>query len=161
MAQPIIQRPWRNSVASKLLTRDIEQGAINDETAPREAYRLRAEYQQHDYNQFRARLNDYRTKMRKKKLQSQVEVEALLHDLQIHQAAQHGGAPRWDGSEAQQLLREAVQARTDRLMPPRELWLSNTAYQVFELATFRQHISQERRRQKFLRWLNNNNNSQT
>ena len=117
MEQPNIQRPWRNSVASKLLIQDIEQGAINDKTAPRVAYRLRAEYQQHDYTQFRARLNDYRTKIRQKKLTSLVEAEALLHDLQIHQVA-HQGAPRWDGSEAQQLLQEAVKARTDRLMLP-------------------------------------------
>jgi hypothetical protein len=158
MEQPTIQRPWRNSVASKLLMRDIEEGAINNKTAPREAYRLRAEYQLHGYNQFRARLNDYRAKMRNKKLKSQAEVDALLQDLQLHEAAQlGGGAPRWDGSEAQQLLREAVKARTDRLISPRELWLSNTAYQEFEQETFRQHIYQERRRQKFLGWLNTNN----
>jgi hypothetical protein len=156
MEQPNIQRPWRNSVASKLLIRDIEQGAINDETAPREAYRLQAEYQQHDFTLFRARLNDYRTKIRQKKLTSLVEAEALLHDLQIHQVA-HQGAPRWDGSEAQQLLQEAVKARTDRLMLPQELWLSNEAYQEFDQATFRQHIHQERRRQKFLGSLNTNN----
>jgi hypothetical protein len=96
--------------------------------------------------------------MRNKKLKLQAEVDALLQDLQLNEVAQlGGGAPRWDGSEAQQLLREAVKARTDRLISPRELWLSNTAYQEFEQETFHQHIYQERRRQKFLGWLNTNN----
>jgi hypothetical protein len=161
MEHPKPRRPWRNSVASTLLMQDFKDGAINDETTPRDAYNLRPEYQHHDYEQFCARLNDYKKRTNKKKLQSQLEVEAMHHDIQHHAINVPNERPSWESSEAQSLIREVVQAGTDRLMLPQQRWLSNEAYQAFELETFRQHISQERRRQKFLRWLNNNNNSQT
>lgn len=158
MEQPNPRRPWRHGgEASKLLMQDLKDGVINDETAPRDAYGLRREYQLHDYDQFRDRLNDYKKRMKKKQSRSQAEVEAMRHDIRNHAVVVHGGGPQWEGSEAQTLIREAVLAGTDQAMLPQQLWLSNEAFQVFELETFRQHIHQERRRQKFLGWLNTNN----
>jgi hypothetical protein len=72
----------------------------------------------------------------KKKLQSQLEVKAMHHDIQHHATNVPNERPSWEGSKAQSLIREVVQAGTDRLMLPQQRWLPNEVYQVFELETF-------------------------
>jgi hypothetical protein len=106
--------------------------------APRAVYRLRPEYQEHEYEQFRDRLNDYRKKTKEKKIRSQEDFEAMQQDRQIHPTATHDhrGGPRWEGSEAQKLLREDVKTGTDRTMTPLELWASKEAYKKHDKGIF-------------------------
>ena len=71
------RKEWRDSEAKKLLLRDLQDGVILDNMAPRAVYRLRPEYQEHEYEQFRDRLNDYRKKTKEKKIRSQEDFKAM------------------------------------------------------------------------------------
>jgi hypothetical protein len=133
-----------------LLKLDLQEGTINDETAPRDADNMitssscSAQWVQEEDEEEEA------------PIATVGNVEALRHDLQIHQTPVHQGPPRWEGSEVQQLIREVVRTEAERpKILPRELWLSNEAYKIlFDLEAFRQYIHQERHRQRFQRFLN-------
>jgi hypothetical protein len=152
------KKPWRNSKAKDQLIKDLKDGTIPVFAAdmpPLVAYRSRQVYQDHDYEQFRDHLNDLRKKIREKKDRSFQDAAALEHDRAICPKAMHDhrGFPKWDVSEAQKLLSKDVEDGKDKTCSPQELWHSNDAYKEFPLEVFRGHIYQERRRQKFLKWL--------
>lgn len=154
------KRPWRNSVAKRLLLQDLEDGTIPLDSAAMsaaEAYLRRKEYQLHDFGQFRDRLHDLRKQIHGKKTRSMQEMEALEHDMRIvsNRARNEHGTIRWEGTEAERLLRKDVEDGKDNTMPAQALWKSQDAYQIFTLDVFRGHIYQEHRRQTFRGWLSN------
>jgi hypothetical protein len=160
--QPSSKLPWRNSVAKRLLLQDLEDGTIPLDSAAMSAavaYLRRTEYQMHDFGQFRDRLHDLRKRIRGKVTRSMQEMGALEHDLRIvsNRARNEHGTIRWEGTEAERLLRKDVEDGKDDTMPAQALWKSQDAYQVFTLDVFRGHIYQERRRQKFRGWLSHKN----
>jgi hypothetical protein len=150
-------RKWRDSEAKKHLLQDLDLGIITDEMDAREVYMLREEYQEFEFEKFRDRLRDYKKKKAEKTTRSFAEEQARQEDVQDHPPPSHNhrGVPRWEGSEAQKLLKVDVESGASRSMKPVELWQSNPVYQAFDKDVFRGHIYQERRRQKFLKWLEN------
>jgi hypothetical protein len=153
--QPTRRQEWRDSEAKKHLLQDLDIGLITDDMDPRVAYNRRPEFQEFEFRTFRDRLRDYQKKKAEKGLRAYSERQEMHDDLRNHvpQTHDHRGIPRWEGSEAQRLLAIDVEAGTDRSMTPLELWRTKPAYQAFDKDVFRGHIYQERRRQKFLKWL--------
>ena len=58
---------------------------------------------------------------------------------------------RWEGSEAERLLRLDMDEGKHEAMAPRLLYAERREYREFPLHVFRGHIHQEKRTRKFLR----------
>jgi hypothetical protein len=152
------RKPWRDSAAKEQLIKDLKDGTIPllaRDMSARVAYDSRTVYQEHDYDQFRDRLNVLRKKIHEKGIRSAEDKEAFDHDCGNHPKATHDhrGVPRWEGSEAEKQLRKDVKDGKDTTCTPKELWEMSNEYQKYPLFVFRGHIYQERRRKKFLTWL--------
>jgi hypothetical protein len=74
-----------------------------------------------------------------------------LHPQQTHD---HKGQPIFDVHPAKPLLQEDVRMKRHLEMSPMVLKTTRREYGDFDLQTFRQHIYQEVRRQKFIYFLN-------
>jgi hypothetical protein len=94
----------------------------------------------------------------------QKKVKRCEDDLKAYTAAKlnhptplfdHRGKPQWNGSEAQRQLKELIAEGLPDGKEPRELWLANQEFQKYELRCFRDHIYQEKRLQKFNRYVEN------
>ena len=86
------------------------------------------------------------------------KVERCEQDLVAYQLAKKNhptpdknsrGEPQWNGSMAQQLLKELVASGKHVGLKPSTLWESNEHYMLYSLQTFRDHIYQEERLLKF------------
>jgi hypothetical protein len=65
------------------------------------------------------------------------------------------GYPRWDGSDAQRLLRHDIDKKRNEEYTPSQLRDKRPEYQAFPLKVFRDHIQQElRSRREKGYWLN-------
>jgi hypothetical protein len=81
-----------------------------------------------------------------------LHVAALAHDRQLRPQATHAsnGVPRWEGSDAERLLKEDITAGLHTQMAPRVLFRTRAEYyEVFTLDQFRGHIAQEVELRKF------------
>lgn len=79
-----------------------------------------------------------------KKMRNALDEEFLKHDKTLHKLAEDLPG-YWDGSAAQQLLKEDVSHNRHNMVKPRFLRLERTEYQEFDLDKFRPHIYQETR----------------
>jgi hypothetical protein len=87
------------------------------------------------------------------KLQASLDNDALLHDEKIlrREKPSRNGERRWEGSEAEKLLRADMDTNQHKIMRPKELYSSRKEYhENFALVVFRKHIDREERRRKFL-----------
>jgi hypothetical protein len=102
---------------------------------PRVVYAQRPEFATFEYTQFRDRLGALRRQIIEKKDRSITDSAALAHDRQIHPDATHNhrGEPRWEGSEAERLLRLDMDEDKHKSMKPKNVFLSRTEYQDFPL----------------------------
>jgi hypothetical protein len=72
---------------------------------------------------------------------------AITHDRKIYPKEEKNqtGKARWDGSEAQRLLRLDADAGKHEAMKPSLLYAERLEYREFPLRIFRDHIYQENR----------------
>jgi len=122
---------------------------------PQTAYWQHPEFAKYEYKQFRDRLNDYRKKIREKKKTASFEAEALARDRLMHPKPTHDsrGEPRWEGSEAERLLKIDVAGGKHKDMEPKDLRETSGEYKKFSLTVFRKHIYQAIETRKFHAWL--------
>ena len=106
------EEEWQYSYAKKLLTEDLLSGKIpldSESMTPQEAYLQRPEYADSDpnYKRFPNRLRALREQLLAKNDRADADREAFLHDRKLHPkpARNHRGELRWEGSEAERLLR--------------------------------------------------------
>ena len=149
---------WRYSEARALLEKDLVDGTIpidSDLMEPQVVYGQRPEFSDFPYKKFRDNLSAARRRHRDAKNRSATDAAALAHDRGIYpkKATNHRGEPRWDGSQAQALLKIDVHEGKNRTMAPNALRDSRAEYQEFPLDVFRGHIHQEWKRQKLIRQL--------
>ena len=80
------------------------------------------------------------------------DASALTRDRQLRPQATHdsNGVPRWEGSDAEGLLKEDITNGLHNQMAPQALYRTRAEYQVFTLDQFRGHIYQENKRRKFI-----------
>jgi hypothetical protein len=77
---------------------------------------------------------------------------ALAHDRCIFpkKAYNHQGKPRWEGSEAKQLLKRDIDEGKHKKFKPVDLYKSQNKYKKYPLKVFQKHVHQEVRRHKYL-----------
>ena len=146
---------WRNSVARQLLEQDIMNGRIpltNAEMTARVVHSLRPEFLQLPFASFPRRLQALRASCKDRLDRGINDAAAYEHDLQFDQRPTFAtlGLPRWEGSDAQRLLKIDITDSLHLQMRPQQLHASRHEYQVFTLTTFRGHIHQEVKRRKFI-----------
>lgn len=115
-------------------------------------YLYRPEFAEYEYRLFRTNQLQLRKNLKDKDDRAAAESAALAHDRRIHPKPTHNhrGEPRWEGSEAEQLLQFDVDEGKHESMKPQELYHSRKEYQNYTLDVFRGHIYQEEKRRKFL-----------
>jgi len=158
------EEEWQYSYAKKLLTEDLLSGKIpldSESMTPQEAYLQRPEYADSDpnYKRFPNRLRALREQLLSKNDRADADREAFLHDRKLHPkpARNHRGELRWEGSEAERLLRLDMDAGKHETMTPMQLHQSRKEYndedEGYPLKVFREHIHQEVRCRKFQHYL--------
>ena len=147
---------WKNSKAKKLLWKDLMNEDIPldaHEMSPEDVYLQRPEFSDFPYEQFRDRLNYLRKRIIEDKKLSASDSAALAHDRRIHpkKATNHRGEPRWEGSEAERLLKLDMDNKKHEVMKPKKLHQSRKEYyENYPLSVFRGHIYQEEKSRKFM-----------
>jgi hypothetical protein len=153
---------WRNSKARLIIIQDLEEKLLpldENEMSAKEAwdtiYQYIAEFANVPFHQFKAHLNDHRKQVRARLEISFTEEMALAHDRLLHprKTHNHRGEQVFDYSPAKQCLRDDVKNKVHTTMSALELQATRPEYQSFKPNKFRDRISQEVRRQKFLNYL--------
>jgi len=157
-----VDEEWQHCYARELLVRDLLSGAIpidSESMKPSDAYLQRPEYVESDpeYRLFSSRLRALRKQLTERHDLAAADSAALAHDRQIHPKKTHNyrGEPRWEGSEAERLLREDMDEGKHETMKPMKLYQSRPEYKqhCFTVDVFRGHIHQEVRHRKFMNYL--------
>ena len=147
--------PWDKCLARTLLQRDLMNGVVplsGYVMNGRKVQQTRPEYMAYDLEFFNDRLQTMRANMRKQHNNSQQDAIAYAHDRVMYPTPTHNanGILRWEGSEAETLLRTDVDSGVHNAMTPKQMYLSRPAYQMFSQRKFAGHIYQELRRRKFV-----------
>jgi hypothetical protein len=147
--------PWADSDAKRVLEERLESGEIpldSDLMAPRDVYYQDPSFSDYPYKQFRDRLRDLRKKVKSLEYLTNFDAAALSHDRKIHPKKQKNskGEHRWEGSEAERLLKRDIDNKKHEDLAPRDLRKTQKAYQDYPLEVFRKHIHQEVARRKFI-----------
>ena len=146
---------WNKSEARRLLERDLATGAIpvcGREMGTRLVYASRPEYATYTLELFTRRLASMRKTAKGQNARRVNDVAAHAHDLALRPQATHNinGVPRWEGSNAERLLKEDITAGLHTQMAPKMLFKTRVEYyQCFTLEKFRGHIAQEVKLRKF------------
>jgi hypothetical protein len=115
-------------------------------------YQQRPEFAQYPYEQFRDRLRELRKKNTKKQNHASFDSKALAHDRRIYpkKEANEKGEPRWEGSDAERLLKLDFDNGKHINVNPKDLYASQKEYKEFSLEVFRKHVCQEEKTRKFI-----------
>ena len=116
----------------------------------KDVYQMRSNlYKGYKFNNFKANLDALRKRVTKDKNRADEDLAAFLHDMEIRSqpaaAMEAGRYPRWQDSDAEQLLKIDIDTGIGTSLKPEELWKSRAEYQSFPLDVFRKHIYQEAR----------------
>lgn len=145
---------WAKTTAKQLLKKLFSEGIIPvDYTDPKLIWTSHCEGTPeftgmvYDAN-FRNRLNAVKDDYSLRKRSAVADQKAYDNFRRNHPRATHNarGEPLWDGSQAQLLLKEDMQAGLhSNYKQPKEFWQSRPEFQVYPLAIFRDHMYQETR----------------
>jgi len=142
------EEEWRYSKTKKMLEKDIidgKIGSIANGMKPKDVHSMRSEYKKIPYKLFVSRLYTLRKKYEELQKNAEADAAALSHDLALNIRVNSKPYPRWQGSEAERLLKEDVDSGWHMLMYPRDLQESHPAYAPFPGKVFSDHIQQEAR----------------
>jgi hypothetical protein len=139
--------PWRFSHAKDILTQQILEGTVTQNSNPNNVYSSNDEYMRYDIKKFKSNLKSLLKSLDNKEERAQFDIEAVAHDMALFPRAAMtvGGYPFWDTSEAKLLLTNDIEQGVDLQLQPRDLWNSREAYKLFPYKIFLRRIHQERR----------------
>ena len=154
---------WKESKARSVVIEDLVAGRMplddafmSAESAWDVHYRFLPEFQRVCFKQFKERLRDHRKQVAGDLGRAKREVAAVAaHRLHFpRKTTTHKGAPVFDIHPAKELLREDVKQGNHVGVSPSALRLTKDEYQEFDQDIFRRRIYQEKRRKKFVNYLN-------
>lgn len=152
--------PWQHSEAKKVLTSDILDGSASSDMSWRQVFAMREDLYTPYKKNFATNLRNLRKSLKSLQERADEDRAAVVHDLALfpRSSVNPRGEPRFDGSEAQRLLKQDVANEDEgEGLKPMAFWLSRDEYQVFRLVVFRDHLYQERnQRLRKSYWLNLN-----
>lgn len=169
IAMPLpVPPPWKISEAKKKLSDDIISGKTEGKT-PRQVYDMHPLlYHQYPQSNFTTNFRNLSKAINKSRSLAERDSHAVAQFRQLNSPApalcltenpNGRGYPQWQGSTAEQLLKNDMNAGKDRMMTPINLHSERAEYQQFPLSVFRDHIHQERRnRLQRNYWLSRKNN---
>jgi hypothetical protein len=140
--------PWQFSHAKEILVQEIFEGKVTENSNPDIVYNSNEEYKRYKKGNFKSNLKSLLKSLYNKEERSQFDAAAIVHDTALfpRRALTTRGYPFWDTSEAKVLLVKDVDDGLDLQFEPKDLWLSQEAYQIFPFDVFKKHIHQERSR---------------
>jgi hypothetical protein len=173
---------WTKSKARALLYQDIKEGLVplhaKDKDGKttmklKDIYEMHPEYAEYDYSKFSSRVSGIRKIIQDCVGRAAVDLEAFNNFKANNPVSQysHKGYEQWQGSEAQEYLREDMEKfledieslkekkkqnilmniKNRRSFPYRDLWGSRSAYyENFPLDVFLDKVKQEIRTSKYL-----------
>jgi heme oxygenase len=128
MAPRKIKTPTPWDIAKPLLEKDYLEGRVTDHMQPRDVIKLREEYKQVKVENFRSNFNAMKKRIQMHKAQAIEDDEYFSHDNQLYTFAKD--LPEyWDGSDAQQLLIDDIDAGLHKALKPKQLHLFRPEYQ--------------------------------
>lgn len=153
--RPPAALPWHKSAAKKLLQQDLMTGRIplsGRVMGSKAVYDSRPEYASFPFDLFPRRLAALRKEAKSQTDRRLTDEAAYLHDRLLKPTPTHdiNGVPRWEGSVAEQFLKDDITAGQHLIMKPQTLYQSRLEYQQYSLTTVRGHIYQEIKRRKFI-----------
>jgi hypothetical protein len=106
-------------------------------------------------DQFAARLKDHRKQGLEEYATAQEEEAFFIHDRKLYPRATHNhrGEPKFDMSQAKELLRADVKNREHEDKTARQLQLTREEYKQFGRKIFQNRVLQEIRRSKYIHYL--------
>lgn len=119
----------------------------------KDIYMTRPELAEYDYRLFSSRLSSIRSAIRNHNKRFQHDNLAYKNFIANHNVSlfSHHGYIEWQGSEAQDQLREDMAANNHLVFGPFNLWATNPVYYTnFPLDVFRDKIAQEERTGKYI-----------
>ena len=133
---------WQNSEAKKLLTRDIVQEKVTDRMGPADVYAMHEEYKQYNYENFRTNPRNLRQSLHRLQGHADADSAALAHNLQVRPLAANNprGYPRWDGSEAERLLKIDINGCMRSNMKPCILYQKKGVSRISTWGVSRSHL---------------------
>ena len=150
---PIARRPpppkkWGQSKAKRLLHRDLASGAIplsGRLMNARQVFDTRPEYAGFPFDLFPRRMSALRAEVITQNNRGNIESQPYAHNRQLfpHLTQNENDTPRWEGSEAERLLKLDITADLFTQHTPQEMCQSRRQYQEFSLKVFHGHIRQE------------------
>lgn len=150
---------WGDSNAKKLMAQDLIDGFIPLEGPVNTEELFNRLYADHpffdnfpfDKTRYDARLRTLRTQVVNFKKWADYDAKAILEDFKVYPPDRVNvrGELRFDGSEAQALLKADVANKLYETMKPKELWQSREEYHTkFSLKKFRKHLDQMKESEK-------------
>ena len=154
-------KSWKGSEAKAQLQEDLLSGFISlQKILPyKDDHEKRAIYKEFPLKTFTRNLRTARKRIKQKKDASADDEAALQRDRILFPVPTHdlAGRLRWEGSDAERLLKEDMEAGEHTTSKPKELWLSRMEYTMFDLKTFRDHIYQVTKTKVFRDYVKNRN----
>ena len=158
MAPKKKKKTWSNSDGRKFLRSDIRNGRIPADMDWEVAFLLRPQFafekdQTEAKRLFKDRLATARKYVQRKLDRAAEELELYRQDRQVipPKDMMYSGEPRWDGSNAQRLLKQDVAEGIHLTMSPAQFYVFRPEYQLFHKRTITDHIAQEESTEKFLK----------
>jgi hypothetical protein len=123
--------PWQHSEAKKILTSDILDGTTTADMSARQVFATREELYAPYKKNFSTNLRNLRKSLKSLQDRADEDQEAVLHDLEAfpRSTVNARGHRRFDGSEAQRLLKHTFDNGEDEGLLPKEIWLTRLEYQ--------------------------------
>lgn len=152
---------WRNSWAKEILREAIMVGDIKEEHTYDEIYQWHPEITFTDRAKLPARVRALRAQVTGDTSSAESDALALEHDRKLYPIPSHNyrGEPRWDGSDAQRMLKADIVAGVHLSMTPVQFYVSRPVYEAYSSDVIRQHIYQEVKYQKYCLYRNDKNKS--
>ena len=144
---------WKDSEEKEALRKALASGEVSTDpraNTPKEVYRPEFDFDG-SYKKFGPRLRSLQATVGKGQRLASEDLALLLSDKEEAAAVGSNGKPRWDGSPAEMFMRVAVADGVATATKPAALKATKPAYSHFDGKTFRDHIYQKRKTQKWVK----------
>jgi len=145
------KQPWKKSKAKALLMKLLQDrdSRLHNMT-PRQVYESHKWYQDYSFDRFKENLKSIKHSIEENFAIVDSDIQIVREELRNFPQSRQGcrGYPRWDKHPAKSLLREDIKEGKYKLGNAKRFQLSRAEYSEFPSSVFRDHIHQERRRQR-------------
>ena len=153
---------WENSWAKEILREAIKCGDITSDHTYDEMHVWHPEVEKTDRQKLPGRVRGLRQQVDQDKTAAQSDAIALAHDRKLFPIpdTNYRGEPRWQGSNAEKILKSDIKDGKHLLCKPSEYYQLHKEYEPYSVDVIRAHIYQEVKFQKYCLYRNDKKKSQ-